>query len=105
MRNILEIKLKPQKFCSDEMLIENPSLNSTECKHILDKIGLVTEDEMSHAVDTLITWFYQERVYKLDVDISERDRLLGPPKEMTIEDIEKALGYKVKIIGGKRGER
>lgn len=98
MGKTLEIKLKCKKLYSDEILGEVPVLDSTECKHILDKIGLVTVDEMSRAIDTLIVWFCQERLHELDADISERDQLFAPPKEMTIGEIEKVLGYKIKII-------
>lgn len=86
-----------------------PVLHEIDCTNILDKLKGTIGTEISHkdvelAIDILIDHFVKNGLYKMAVDISERDRLAVPPKEMTMEDIEKALGYKIKIISEK-GER
>lgn len=58
----------------------------------------ITDDELQNAVDTIITYFMQNDCFTVEVDLDRRDREFGPPKEMTLEDVEKELGYKIKII-------
>ena len=74
-----------------------------ECNHILSKVGDVSNEELTKAVDTIITYFANENICALEVDIDARNRELMPPKEMTIKDIEEKLGYKVKIVSEKVG--
>lgn len=38
-------------------------------------------------------------------DINEFNKAFAPVKEMTIAEIEKELGYKIKIVGKDKGEK
>ena len=53
---------------------------------------------MSDVLDTIATFMVRQGLNKIEMDISERDEYLSPAKEMTLEEIEKKLGYKVKIV-------
>lgn len=79
---------------------EHPMLFSHEIDNIINKFDgrKITKDEVVDALDLISLYIYQERLCKLVVDIDERNRFLAPAKEMTMEEIEKELGYKVKIV-------
>lgn len=68
------------------------------CEHIKNKVGSVSEDQLSDAIDVLITHFNDRRVTHMVVDVSKRNKYLMPPKEMSLKEIEQELGYKVKIV-------
>lgn len=61
----------------------------------------VTMEEMQNAVDIIITWLIQQNNNRIIIDLDERNKRLAPAKEMTLEDVEKELGYKVKIVNKK----
>ena len=65
------------------------------------KVKKLSREDCIKAVDTLITYCYQEEIHRMEIDIDERDQILAPVKEMTLEEIEKKLGYKVKIVSDK----
>ena len=77
-----------------------PRLFSHEINNIIKKFDgrKITEDEAMDALDLISLYIYQERIHKIVVDIDERNSSLAPAKEMTIEEIEEKLGYKVKIV-------
>lgn len=58
----------------------------------------IGDEEIQNAIDVLITYIMQTQVRTLEVDLNIRNKEYAPPKEMTLEDVEKELGYKVKII-------
>ena len=58
----------------------------------------VTEDEFNTAIDTIITYFAQKDLYHIVVDLKMRNDYQGPAREMTMEEIEQQLGYKIKIV-------
>lgn len=58
----------------------------------------VTPEEFENALDTITTWFMQNGTERIEIDLDERNAKLAPVKEMTIEEIEKELGHKIKII-------
>ena len=68
------------------------------CTHIYLN-SEVNAKELAHAIDTIATFFMQNDKYALTVDLDEMEKFLKPPVEMTIKEIEKELGYKVKIVG------
>ena len=72
-------------------------LHKYECIHIC-KPHTITNDELTDAVDTIISGFAQSGNNKILVNINDRNRELAPAREMTIEEIENELGYKVKIV-------
>ena len=62
----------------------------------------ITEDEFNKAIDTIITYFMQQKMYTMIVDLDDRNEHYMPTKEMTIDEIEKELGHKVKIVKKKK---
>lgn len=62
----------------------------------------ITEDEWNEALNTLITYFAQKELDNVIVNLGIRNRWFGDAKEMTIEEIEKELGHKVKIVKEKK---
>ena len=58
----------------------------------------VSEDEFNTAIDTLITYFAQKDLFHILIDLKMRNDYQGPAKEMTMEEIEEQLGYKIKIV-------
>lgn len=58
----------------------------------------ITEEEWGQAVNTVLTYFAQKELYYVIVDLEKRNKSVGPAREMTIEEIENELGYKVKIV-------
>lgn len=74
-------------------------LSEAECRNILKAMNFhqPTEDEVSDAINILLAHLYYKRqsgTYA-DVDIMN-DK--ASQKEMTISEIEKELGHKVKIV-------
>lgn len=79
---------------------EHPRLFSHDIDNIINKFDgrKITKDEVMDALDLISLYIYQERIYKFVVDIDERNKILAPAKEMTLEEIEAELGHKVKIV-------
>ena len=106
MNKIINIELKDPNLEQDSygyeyVRIPNyPRLFSYEIDNIINKFDShkITKDEIIDALDLISLYIYQERIHKIVVDIDERNRFLEPAKEMTLEEIEKKLGYKVKIV-------
>lgn len=61
----------------------------------------ITDDEIVHAMDVIATYFMQTGKNGIEVILEEREKSLTPAVEMTMEEIEKKLGHKVKIVGDK----
>ena len=106
MNKIINIELKDPNLEQDGygyeyVRIPNyPRLFSHEINNIINKFDghKITKDEIIDALDLISLYMYQERIHRFVVDIDERNRFLEPAKEMTLEEIEKKLGYKVKIV-------
>ena len=106
MNKIINIELKDPNLEQDRygyeyVRIPNyPRLFSHEINNIINKFDghKITEDEAMDALDLISLYICQEGICKVVVDIDERNRCLSPAKEMTIEEIEKELGHKVKIV-------
>ena len=83
---------------------QGPRLYEFECLNILKKFEHreVSCDDIADALDVLIAELCLNDLHEIVVDISDRDKSLAPAKEMTIEEIEKELGHKVKIVGVKK---
>lgn len=74
-----------------------PRLYPTEYKHIyLDHE--ITEEDFENCINTLVTYFMQNDLHGMVIDLDERNKELRPVKEMTIEEIEDKLDCKIKII-------
>lgn len=108
MSKILKIDLIEKDMDSCRISPFNgPRLFEFECSNILKKFegNPLCNDDVTEAIDTLIAYFCQDGIYKIVIDIDKRDKSLAPAKEMTIEQIEKKLGYKIKIISDKENEK
>lgn len=103
MSKRIEVNLVDPDFDMMTAVQDYPLLYSIDCNNILDQFEgkEITNDDALKAIDTLAAYFYQEKLYKMVMDIDERDRYLAPAKEMTIEDIENRLGHKIKIVSKK----
>lgn len=83
-----------------------PNLYLYDCPnvvgHVTQKLGhSATMDDVIDALDVLAAYISENDIYSFEVDISERNNSLRPAKEMSIKDIEKELGYKIKIVSDK----
>ena len=80
---------------------EGPFIYDRDCQHIIDNLNRDTEitvEELNHALDVVTVYFVENCINGLVLDINERNKILAPAKEMTIDEIEKELGYKIKIV-------
>ena len=80
---------------------EGPFIYNRDCQHIIDNLNRnteITNDELSHALDIVTAYFVEHCINGLILDINERNKILAPAKEMTIDEIEEKLGYKIKIV-------
>ena len=84
---------------------EGPFIYDRDCQYIINNLNRdteITNDELSHALDIVTAYFVKHRINGLVLDINERNKILAPAKEMTIDEIEKELGYKIKIVDGNK---
>lgn len=81
-----------------------PGIQHHECANIIKQFENKNEsmDDVAKAIDTIINYFVVNDLRYMIVDIDERNKILAPAKEMTIGDIEKELGYKIKIVKEKK---
>lgn len=63
---------------------------------------LITKDEIENAIDTIITYFVQNEVSKISVNMAARNMDKAPAKEVTMADIEKVFGCKVRIVSSQK---
>ena len=100
----IEINLK------DTMNVDLPPFEMREpilCKNEYPYLFLdqeISEEDLNKALDVIITFFMQKEINNLIVNLDERNDYMTPTKEMTIDEIEKQLGHKVKIVKQKEEE-
>lgn len=80
-----------------------PVLQMHNIKNIFSKVTdgeSAYKDSMDYAIDRMILHMCARSINTVIVNIDERDKLysLNTTREMTLDQIEKELGYKVKII-------
>ncbi len=104
MNKALRIEVVDPRFIPDGF--NYPTIQCYECEHILKQFENKSEsmDDVEKAIDTLINHFVTNGVSHMTVDIDKRNKALAPAKEMTFDDIEKELGYKIKIVKEKNNE-
>ena len=103
---IIDIELKdpdlePDRYGHEFTCVPKyPILFSYEIDNIINRFDgrKITKDDVKDALDLISLYIYQEKIHRIVVDIDERNRFLAPAKEMTLEEIEKELGHKVKIV-------
>ena len=84
---------------------EGPFIYDRDCQHIINNLNrdtYITNDELNHALDIVAAYFVENRINGLVLDINIRNKILAPAKEMTIEEIEEKLGYKIKIVSNNK---
>lgn len=72
-------------------------INKDDYKNLISN-HKVSEKEIDKCIKTLCTYLVNHNAKCLKIDLDVIDKKLEPVKEMTINDIEKELGYKIKII-------
>lgn len=104
MNKILRIEVVDSKFIPDSF--NRQTIKRYECKHILKQFENKSEsmDDVEKAIDMLINHIVTNDINHMVVDIDKRNKALAPAKEMTFDDIEKELGYKIKIVKEKNNE-
>lgn len=96
MSKTLEIRLREYRYgCLD---VSEPKIEFSEIDNILKEHDddIISDEEFDKAIDTIIMAFAQRQWYNVSVNIEFKNR--NVTKEMTIKEIEKILGHKVKII-------
>ena len=86
---------------------EGPFIYDRDCQHIINNLNRddeITVEELNHALDIVTAYFVEHCINGLVLDINERNKILAPAKEMTIDEIEKELGYKIKIVNEKENK-
>lgn len=66
------------------------------------KTEIEDEDEIKEIFMSLCEYFQRKNITSLVFAIDKVESELAPAKEMTIGEIEKQLGHKVKIVGDKK---
>mgnify|MGYP006983167130 CR=1 FL=1 len=87
-------------LCSD-LKHERPHIRYYEYDYIDKALLCKTVDinNISDVIACLIRYFGMNELAYMVCDINEVNKGFAPAKEMTIDDIEKELGYKIKIVG------
>lgn len=104
----LEIKVK-DPLCHHELspLLDHltcetvhlhPVIDPTDIPNIINNVGEVSEDDLQEAINKIIVYMAKDRIDEMTVNLDHRDQCYAPAKKMTIAEIEKELGYKVKIV-------
>lgn len=91
----LEIKIKEPFFAMDDL---HPTIDPMHIPNIINNVGEVSEDELQEAINKIIVYMAKDRIDGMTINLDYRDKCYSPAKEMTIAEIEKELGYKVKIV-------
>lgn len=63
----------------------------------------INPKEFNKAIKVITTYMMQNNnAHSLQLNLDEKNEELAPAKEMTLEEIEKELGYKVKVVNEKQ---
>ena len=97
----LEIKVKDPDFEGlSHITLSNHLAPSTFnlYPNIINNIGEVSEDEFQEAINKIIVYMAKDHIDGMTIDLDYRNECYAPAKEMTITEIEKKLGHKIKIV-------
>lgn len=61
----------------------------------------ITDEDFDKALDVVMTYFMQKQISYVTVNLEERNYEKSPVKTMTLDDIEKELGHRIKIVNTK----
>lgn len=76
----------------------HPTIKPTNIPNIINDVGEVSEDDLQEAINKIIVYMAEDRIDGMTIDLDYRNERYAPVKEMTIAEIEKELGCKVKIV-------
>lgn len=106
MSKKLEIRLVDTNLVSEPGLCsdlkhERPHICYYEYDYIDKALLCKTVDinNISDVIACLIRYFGMNGLAYIVCDINEVNKGFAPAKEMTVDEIEKELGYKIKIVG------
>lgn len=112
MSKKLEIRLVDTNLVSEPGLCsdlkhERPHICYYEYDYIDKALLCKTVDinNISDVIACLIRYFGMNGLAYMVCDINDVNKGFAPAKEMTIDDIEKELGYKIKIVGKVKEEK
>lgn len=75
-----------------------PIIYKHECPHIINRPSEALHS-LDGSINKIIECFVDRKINTMIIDIAERNYHYSPAKEMTIKEVEEALGYKIKIVG------
>ena len=115
MNKRLVIKLDDKRYMktsNDFVEPDHLGLAFSECNNIISKIekyfdgslGNISDKDFSDALDLIISYMYINKHSIYIIDIDERNKVNTQAKEMTLEEIERRLGHKVKIVSDKENK-
>lgn len=106
MSKKLEIRVVDTNLVSEpglrsDLKYERPRIRYNEYNHIDKALLFKTVDinNISDILGCLIRYIGMNELEYVVCDINVVNKSFAPAKEMTIAEIEKELGYKIKIVG------
>lgn len=98
-KKIIEVKIYDPEI-SVRLAGKRPTISPCECPNIMDKFEgrAISVDDVIESMDLITAYLVRENSWGGSYFVGERELSLAPEKEMTISDIEKELGYRIKII-------
>lgn len=106
---VVDTNLVPDSELHSDIKHEHPHphIGYNEYNHIDKALLFKTVDinNISDVIGCLIRYIGMNDLAYIVCDINEVNKDFAPAKEMTIADIEKELGYKIKIVGKDKEEK
>lgn len=98
-KKIIEFKIYNPEL-SARLAGKRPTILPCECPNIMDKFKgrVISVNDVLESMDLITAYLVRENSWGDSYFVAERELSLAPEKEMTISDIEKELGYRIKII-------
>lgn len=96
---IIKVNLKDRNIYDSDMFIKNHLyIHKNEYPNLIPK-KKITDEDLNKAIDTIIGYFILKDISYIMVDLDERNMLKTELVEMTMNEIEKIIGHKIKIKG------
>lgn len=104
---VVDTNLVSEPGLSSDLKHEHPHICYNEYNYIDKALLCKTVDinNISDVIACLIRYIGMNRLEYIVCDINEVNKDFAPAKEMTITEIEKELGYKIKIVGKVKEEK
>ena len=89
-----------------ELRQEHQKLSYEDCPRIWEEFRGKDIDpkELSDAFDLIVGYLIKERSFGLSIGICATDAIEDDAEEMTLKEIEEALGHRIKIVDEKEEE-